>query len=31
VDYKRFNDATKKDRYLIPFCDEILKELGDMS
>ena len=28
VNYKKLNDVTKKDRYPIPFCDEILEEVG---
>ena len=28
VNYKKFNDITKKDRYPISFCDEILEEVG---
>lgn len=27
VTYKKLNDATNKDRYSIPFCDEFLEEV----
>lgn len=28
VTYKKLNDVTKKDRYPILFCDEVLEEVG---
>ena len=29
MNYKKLNDLTKKNRYPIPFCDEILEQVGD--
>ena len=28
MNYKKFNDVTKKDRYPIVICDEVLEEVG---
>ncbi len=28
MNYKKFNDVTKKCQYFISFCDEVLKEVG---
>ncbi len=28
VNYKALNKGTKKDRYLLPFCEEILEEVA---
>jgi len=28
VNYKALNKVTKKDRYLLPFCEEILEEVA---